>query len=215
MLAQNLLRPILLDALRSSVPRDHTAFSVQHEDRVVLDALHEQPEHFLALADPFFRANKAGDVFHTVNDVCELLAGEHRSVDRTPVTFTEVLLRCHRVRLAGAENRIERCAQIIGMIGEHFEEVLADDLLTPGHGCFEIGVTDGDNPQILIEDQIKIRNRLKDRTEVRLCRHKQSRTGQCWLLRTFTCDQYQLINVERLRQNLAYPLEEFAAQSPR
>ncbi|HET8584985.1 MAG TPA: hypothetical protein VFM89_04535, partial [Casimicrobiaceae bacterium] len=48
MLADDLVRRITADALRAGVPRDDAAVGIEHEDRVVDDAVDEQPESFFA-----------------------------------------------------------------------------------------------------------------------------------------------------------------------
>src|SRR5690606_28847568 len=48
-LAENFLRRVAADALGSAVPAADEAVAVEHENRVVVDALDEQTEAFLAL----------------------------------------------------------------------------------------------------------------------------------------------------------------------
>src|SRR5439155_1452613 len=49
-LPDDLLGPVALDALGAAVPAHHAALLVEHEDRVVLHRLDQQPELFLAAA---------------------------------------------------------------------------------------------------------------------------------------------------------------------
>ncbi|OIQ68130.1 hypothetical protein GALL_502800 [mine drainage metagenome] len=50
-LSNDLLPPVALDFLRTQIPVADPALLIQHKNRVVRDALHQQPELFLALPD--------------------------------------------------------------------------------------------------------------------------------------------------------------------
>ena len=60
--ADDLVRGIALDPLRSGVPRGDDAVGVEHEDRVVGDAFDEQAEALLALAQRLFVVAPLGQV---------------------------------------------------------------------------------------------------------------------------------------------------------
>src|SRR5919112_3055434 len=49
MVSENLLLAVALDAMRPLVPASHLTFRVEHEDRVVFPALHQQTKPFLVL----------------------------------------------------------------------------------------------------------------------------------------------------------------------
>src|SRR2546429_578729 len=51
MLANNVFLPIPANSLRSEVPTHHAAFGVEHKNRVVLHALHQQAKPFFADAE--------------------------------------------------------------------------------------------------------------------------------------------------------------------
>src|SRR5215208_2912763 len=49
MASENLLLAVALDAVRPFVPAGHLTFRIEHEDRVVFHALHQQTKAFLVL----------------------------------------------------------------------------------------------------------------------------------------------------------------------
>ncbi len=50
MLADDLRGRIALDPLGAGVPGGNAAVRIEHEDGIVLDAVHQQPESFFAMA---------------------------------------------------------------------------------------------------------------------------------------------------------------------
>ena len=62
MLADDLVRRIALDALRPRIPVGDDAFGVEHIDRIVGDALDQQPELFLAAAKRLFGFAPLGEI---------------------------------------------------------------------------------------------------------------------------------------------------------
>ncbi len=62
MLADGLVREVALDPLRAQVPVAHAAVAVEHVDGVVGDALHQQPELFLAFLEDLLGGLALGQV---------------------------------------------------------------------------------------------------------------------------------------------------------
>lgn len=115
----------------------------------------------------------------------ELPGRENRGVDRTPVTFLEtatlhrgspdiVFLEGHRVRLPGAEDGFQRCTKVAGavgggvvrIVGENLEQVPSDDPFPAGHRGGQIGVADGHDAVVALQNQVRPRRRLKEHLEV-------------------------------------------------
>jgi hypothetical protein len=71
-LADDLRRAIALGALRAGVPARDDARGRQHEDRIVLDRVDQQPEPFLAAAQLVLGGPLGRDVLHLQEDVQRL-----------------------------------------------------------------------------------------------------------------------------------------------
>lgn len=132
-------------------------------------------------------ARLLGHVFHLVDDVGELAgAGQHRRVERTPVALLEfpvlriadgnvVLLDRHAVRRLVLQHPVERGAQVRdagglgigGVVGEGVEHVAAQQVLARRQGRAQVGVVDGDNGQIRLQDQVRHGCRLEQQLEIR------------------------------------------------
>src|SRR6267154_2029960 len=54
MLADNLCRFIAFDAASARVPAGHNSIGIEHVDRIVLNAVHKEPEPLLALPQTLF-----------------------------------------------------------------------------------------------------------------------------------------------------------------
>src|SRR5207249_4059719 len=61
-LSENLLGRVPLDALGPGVPAHHPPCGIEHEQRILLHALHQQPEPLLRLAQGLFRPVSPGQV---------------------------------------------------------------------------------------------------------------------------------------------------------
>ena len=61
-LPDDLAAGVARDPLRAGVPAGDVALGIEHEDRVVADGLHEEPEPFLALPQGLLRLAVGGDV---------------------------------------------------------------------------------------------------------------------------------------------------------
>ncbi len=137
----------------------------------------------LALAhDP----DEVGDVLHLVDDVRERAVGiEDRRVVGAPEALLEapahrlwplhvVLLHGHGVVTELAPHAVERRlqvahalgARIVGVVGEHFEDRLPDDVGAADKVAARIRVADGDDRQVGVQDEIAARGRLEERLEV-------------------------------------------------
>src|SRR5689334_25119795 len=108
-----------------------------------------------------------------MDDVHELaLRVEHRDVGRAPVSLLEsptrgfgpadvVLLDRHGVRGPALAHAIERRAQVadpggrrvVRVVGEHFEQSAADDLLALGHRGGEIRLVHGRDGEVRSEER--------------------------------------------------------------
>src|SRR3954453_23227554 len=80
MLSDNFVRRVMLDALRSGVPARHNTFCIEHEDRVVRNALNEMPELTFALVQlgkdiPDFLSPLVDTLFQRFVQALEFLFG--------------------------------------------------------------------------------------------------------------------------------------------
>src|SRR6185503_10012561 len=71
-LPDHLGRRIALQAARPLVPAHDAAFGVEHEDRVVLHAVHQQPEALLALPQPLLVLAPLREVARDLREAHEL-----------------------------------------------------------------------------------------------------------------------------------------------
>src|SRR5688500_16855137 len=62
MASENLLLAVALDAVRPFVPAGHLAIRVEHEDRVVFHALHQETKPFLVLPQRLLSPLALGNV---------------------------------------------------------------------------------------------------------------------------------------------------------
>ena len=62
MLADDFGRRVLVDALRAHVPVGDVAVRIEHEDRIIGDALNDHPKAPLAFHQRFLRLAALGDV---------------------------------------------------------------------------------------------------------------------------------------------------------
>ena len=79
MLADDLLRPVALDAFRAGIPAHDLAVGIEHVDRVVDHALDEQPQLFLAVVQLGFRLPALAEIARDLG-VADQRAG--RAADR-------------------------------------------------------------------------------------------------------------------------------------
>src|SRR6185312_9200649 len=84
--ADDLLGEVALDALRTGIPADDDAVRVEHEERVVGHARHEQAELALALAHGLLRHAALGDVARHLGEAFEhaVLVPDRVDDDRGP-----------------------------------------------------------------------------------------------------------------------------------
>ncbi len=81
MRADNLCRPIALNLLCTGIPSLDTAFRVEHEDRVVLDFLHHQPEPLFTFPQRLCRLFTLGDVADEANKQAPATLGKFAKRD--------------------------------------------------------------------------------------------------------------------------------------
>jgi hypothetical protein len=66
----------------------------------------------------------------------------------------------------GTEVANARRLRIVGVVGEHVEELAADDVLTLRHRRVEVGVAGRNDRQVRGEDEVESWRRLEKRPEV-------------------------------------------------
>jgi len=167
-LADNFVRSISFDALRSLIPACDPAVRVEHEDGVVLDALNEEPEAFLGSVQSLLRAFPVRDIADD-RDCKRLSAGLKRAkhniyrelsavlaetiqfescTHRASVGFRRVLSAARRVALAKS-------------FGDENLYGLADQLLwSVAKEAINLCVCLQDSP-FAIDDQDRVRGELK------------------------------------------------------
>ena len=79
--ADDLVRQVALDPLRAGIPVGHAAFGVEHVDRVVGDALHQQAELLLALPQRLLGRAPLGQVAGDLGEADDLAGGRADRVD--------------------------------------------------------------------------------------------------------------------------------------
>ena len=133
----DLIGPVALDPLGPAIPARDVALGLQHEDRVVLDRLHEEAESLLALAQGFLAPATLGEVARDLEEAVDLAVRIPEDVDdhagperRAVLAETPALLPVAPVAardlksLSGAPR-----LHVLGAVEDR--EVLADDLFGP------------------------------------------------------------------------------------
>ena len=106
-------------------------------------------------------------------------------VDGAPVALLEaapfrlgpthvVPLNDHNIRLMGLQHTVHRgagvadgvSAGVIGVVGKHLEQVLADYFGAAGQGGLQVGFGDGDDAQVRSEDQVQPGKQFENLAEV-------------------------------------------------
>ena len=104
MAADDLVRPVALDRLRAGVPALHDAVGVQHEDRVVAHALHQQRA---PRRTQLFLAAGARQVARDLGVAGELA---HRSAQGVMITLAQKREPSLRSRQPSSSKRPRACA---------------------------------------------------------------------------------------------------------
>ena len=135
MLADDFAGHIALDALGARVPGGDPAFRVEHEDRIVGDALDQQPETPLGFEQGFLRLHLLGHVAGDLGKADEPALFVVDAVDdHAGPEAAAVLAHAPALALifAFAPRGLEHLARKTGLavlVGVEFGEMLADDLL--------------------------------------------------------------------------------------
>ena len=128
-------------------------------------------------------------VFDAVDDALDLtVRTQDRAVDRAPIALLKltavrlgaanvVLLHGHRVGLAAPPDPLERRTEVpgtarlgvLGVVGEHLEETVADDRFTGRHRGGQEGVARRDDPEVRIEDEVETGDLFEESLEIGQC----------------------------------------------
>src|SRR2546430_1982663 len=154
MLADDLVRPVALDALRAVVPAGHIAVRIEHEDGVILHAVDEQAEHLLALAQALFvfamPRHVAGDL-READERSGVVAqrGDDRVRPEARAFFSDAPSFVFDASFLGGFAQFPLrllVFQILGAVEER--EVLPDDLIgVVAHDAFRPGVPGANIPR--------------------------------------------------------------------
>ncbi len=132
-LADDFVGGVALDLLGAGVPVRHDALGIQHEDGVVGDPLHEQPETALALQCGEHRFALCGDVTRDLREADELSVGSDRIDDDHGPETAAILAKPPALGLKAAilARRLQcllRQARLAILRRVEAREMLADDL---------------------------------------------------------------------------------------
>src|SRR6266496_2068165 len=134
------------------------------------------------------------DILHPVDDVGEPAErAKDRRVHRAPVADLEsaagrfrssdvVPLHRHRVGhqipaypvQRAAQVRLACCLRIVGVVGEHIEDVLADDVSAAGHGVAQVAVAGSD------DHELRVKNQVRSGADSKSTRKSGAGHARCW-----------------------------------